>query len=96
MMKRTIWKFPVTVTDKFVVDMPKGAQMLAVQTQGGAPFLWALVDPGAEREQVGFRVFGTGHDAVAAVGPGAFYVGTFQMQGGGLVFHLYCTGRVDA
>lgn len=96
MMKRTIWKFPVTVTDEFTIEMPRGAHMLAVQTQGGVPFLWALVDPEAELEQVGFRVFGTGHDATSVVDPGAFYVGTFQMQNGGLVFHLYCTGRVDA
>lgn len=84
-MKR-IFKYPVPIEDVFALNMPRGAQPLSVQMQGDKPHLWALVDPDAELRLRYFCVIGTGHP-IAEV-PLAF-IGTFQMHGGSLVFHLF-------
>lgn len=41
---KTIWKFPLTVTDVQIVMMPPGAEILSVEIQGGIICLWALID----------------------------------------------------
>lgn len=87
---RVIWKYPVRIDDKFALEMPKGAQVLAVQTQNGAPQLWALVDPDAEHESRRFALLGTGHYLTPeALEHGLTYRGTFQVRDGALVFHLF-------
>lgn len=83
----TIWKFPFPIHDRLALEMPTGARILAVQMQGTAPCLWALVDPDAKPQSRFFYIFGTGHP-VPDKKIGAF-VGTFQMAGGALVWHLF-------
>lgn len=85
-MTKAIWKFPIPVKDQFTLIMPEGAVALHVAMQNVAPHLWALVEVGAPMKPREFRVFGTGHLIGDAVGR---YVGTFQMNGGALVFHLF-------
>lgn len=82
---KSIWKFPIEVTDEQSVKMPVGAQALSVQVQNGQVCLWALVDADAETEERFVQIFGTGHPVS---GEGTF-VETFQMQGGTLVFHAF-------
>lgn len=82
---QTIWKFPFEVKDAVTLDMPIDAQVLDVQVQKGIPCIWALVDPHAERCRRQFRVYGTGHP-VNVTGD---HVGTFQLAGGSLVFHMF-------
>lgn len=85
--------------------MPRGARVLAVQSQmtGSSdynttrenPIIWALVDPDAETVGRGFLLAGTGHpidDNDAASGE---YIGTFQLQGGGFVGHLFDMGEAQ-
>jgi hypothetical protein len=87
---KTIWKFPIQVQDQVIVDMPHGAALMCVQVQNGVPCLWALVDPDQPLKARRFRVYGTGHpldpDGVE------FYVGTFQISEGSLVFHVFEAG----
>lgn len=85
-----IWKYPVPISDLFTITMPAGAKLLSVQSQHGEPRLWALVDPEAPRVGRGLRVHGTGHDTLPDLGN---YVGTFQIRGGDLVFHLFDQGE---
>lgn len=87
----TIFKYPIPVEDRPLVRMPRGAQILALQIQHGIPCLWALV-PNADAPMVErrFRLFGTGHDMGDTIG--LAYVGTYQMSGGALVFHLFEQG----
>jgi len=85
-MKR-IWKYPIPITDdQIVLAMPKEAKILALQTQRGAAMIWVLVDPQVAHTDRFFRVYGTGHDMPDVPG---IYVGTWQMLGGALVFHLF-------
>jgi hypothetical protein len=83
---RTIWKFEIPVADSFGVGMPMGAEVLCVQVQRGFPHIWAIVDDQEVRSVVRmFCVRGTGHE----LGEVGKYVGTFQVHGGELVFHLF-------
>lgn len=86
---QTIWKFPIQPGDLIRVQMPKGARVLDVQEQQGQPAIWAEVDSEAETEERLFDVFGTGHEIKSGMGVAREYVGTFQLHGGVLVFHLY-------
>lgn len=84
---RTIWKFALPpLTDVFVLEMPADAKTLTVQMQNGEPCIWAIVNPSSPCTPREFRVVGTGHTMPANVHA---YVGTFQMLGGALVFHLF-------
>ena len=85
-----IWKYPLKMTDKQVVEMPYRAKILTVQVQFGTPCLWALVDetniPGVKLTPRTITIYGTGNPM--PVNPGV-YIGTFQVRGGDLVFHVF-------
>ncbi len=86
----TVWKFSVPVEDEFSLIMPRGAKILHFDTQHEAPTLWALVDPSAElADPRRFRFAGTGHRIVTREGDELCYIGTSQMLGGNLAFHLF-------
>jgi hypothetical protein len=82
----TIWKFPLEVVKEQKVSMPLGAEILSVQTQNIVPCMWAKVDPNAERVEVSILTHGTGHVVDPAVG---LFLGTYQLAGGDLVFHVF-------
>jgi hypothetical protein len=85
---RTIWKFPV-MPGAFTIGLPRGAEVLAAQAQDGEAMAWAVVDPAAPVEQRRFIAAGTGHPLPD--GP-LKHLGTFQLDGGALVFHLFEEG----
>jgi hypothetical protein len=87
-MSTVIFKYPFEVAGMFQIPMPKGAEILAVQLQGGQPCIWARVDPKAPRVLRQFWVLGTGHPMPEDPGD---YVGTFQMDP--FVWHLYAAAR---
>jgi hypothetical protein len=83
----TIWKFPIPVDDAFVIPMPTGAAILHVDVALGKPWIWAIVDPDADREDRFFRLFGTG---MPLPGEGTLtYRGTFLLEGGVFVGHVF-------
>lgn len=84
----TIWKFPFKLASgRFEIEMPKDAEILAVQVQREVPCVWAKADPESEREMRRFRIVGTGHpfreDGKLS------YIGSFQQLEGLLVWHLF-------
>jgi len=87
MSRKTIWKFPINVVGHGFIAMPKGAEILTVQTQDDAPFIWAVVNPDAEKEDRYFEVYGTGHPIYQDMGVNRKYIGTFQQPP--LVWHLF-------
>ena len=73
-------------------------------SEGDVPALWAIVDPDAPKEERKFRLVGTGHALpdIPVVNPAVYawtalpassamlsYIGSFQIYGGELVFHLF-------
>ena len=81
---KTIWKFELPKQGN--VEMPKGAEILTVQTQNEKPCIWALVNPDAEKEERAFVIYGTGHYFQLI---DYKYIGTFQLNEGRLVFHVF-------
>lgn len=86
----TIYKYPIPIEDYFTLELPKDAKILTVQIQRKMPQLWAAVDSEAEKETRHFRLSETGHP----LGGSDFlkmsnYIGTFQIENGTLVFHLF-------
>lgn len=86
-MKKVIWKFELSV-DNLSIEMPKGAEILSVQVQNNKPCIWALVDPKAPMKEKVIEVFGTGKE-VPCDGISRTFIGTFQLQDGMWVFHLF-------
>ena len=75
-----------SLAPRITLEMPQGAKILAVQTQRNEPQMWALVDTGQFKVSRTFRVYPTGVEFDVA---GLAYIGTFQVQDGTLVFHVF-------
>jgi hypothetical protein len=95
-MKR-IFKYPLPMEvdggaaqwkDRFEIELPMGAEILSVQEQNNAPMLWALVDPEAIKEKRKMLLLNTGAEMPPDVNYHQFK-GTYQLNGGRLVFHLF-------
>jgi len=85
----TIWKYNLGIQDYLEIDMPIGADILDMQMQHGIPTLWALVDPEAKEIKRKFIIRGTGHDIDGELYENMYFIGTFQMDDGNLIFHVF-------
>ena len=83
---KTIFKYPLEVTDEQTLEMPSGARILTVQTQHNVPCLWALVPIAAPMMQRRIITHGTEHPVPPTTGE---YIGTYQLDGGSLIFHVF-------
>lgn len=81
---KEIWKFELAPEQ--TIFMPKGAKILCVQTQFNRPVLWAEVNTKNSVEARNFRAYATGQTLPDNHGD---YIGTFQIEGDSLVFHIY-------
>jgi DNA-directed RNA polymerase subunit RPC12/RpoP len=81
-----IYKYPLPIGEDIEISMPMAAQILTVQTQKETPCLWAMVETDAPLTTRKFCIRGTGHPFKGNEGK---YLGTFRLQGGDLVFHLF-------
>lgn len=84
---KTIWEFPLAIVSVNFVRMPRGAEILAVQTQGDAPCLWAMVEPEAPHQSRYIEVLGTGQPIHEDMGVDRKYIGTFQQPP--FVWHVF-------
>lgn len=57
---KTIWKFPLHITDELDVEMPGGAELLFVAGQGQILSVWAKVDPESVPKTRHLYIRGTG------------------------------------
>jgi hypothetical protein len=85
---RKIFKYPVPIDDVFSLNLPEGAKILSFQAQGERPTIWVLVNPDAPPTRRQFRLAGTGHP-ISDYEDELQFVGTCQMKGGSLVWHLF-------
>jgi len=67
--------------------MPKGANIISLQTQFDTPCIWAIVNPDASKEKRTFFTIGTGHKYPNFTG--LVHIGSYSIQGGVLVFHVF-------
>lgn len=83
---RTIYKYPLQVIDSQVVQLPGGGIPLTVQVQNDIPVLWSVVNTDLPNAPITINTYGTGHPIVERPGE---YLATYQLCGGGLVFHVF-------
>ena len=88
-----VFKYPLAVEDVQDVEMHAKAAILAIHTQGETPCLWAVVDACQPKMKRRFRTYGTGHP-MDDEKEFPHYVGTYQLRGGALVFHVF-TDRIE-
>jgi len=87
---KTIWKQEIPVVGEFSQDLKKDARILCIQTINDIPYIWYIVDTEEQKKEKRiFRLYGTGHTMQENVNAPDAYIGTFQMQEGVLVFHLF-------
>lgn len=80
----TIYKYGVR--PELDIALPKGSKPLCVQLQKGIPQLWIRIATDAGESEVRhFVIVPTG----GSVNHTARYIGTFQLEGGELVFHVF-------
>jgi hypothetical protein len=77
----TIYKYPLKLTGEQTIEMPRGAEILSVQDQGGTICVWALVDTKSETKQYTFRIYGMFERMIYA------HVGSVQQDG--FVWHVF-------
>jgi hypothetical protein len=84
--RRSIYKYDLPEAGHVTIAMPKGAHVLCVQMQGAIPRIWALVDPEQPKEDRRFIAIPTG---LGFNIEGCTYVGTYQINRGEFIFHLF-------
>lgn len=85
---KTIWKYPLAITDRQTITTKAGARFMSVQVQNDTPCLWLLVETNMPDEQVRLRIHGTGHEVYESENLDGF-LGTIQLHEGELVLHVF-------
>jgi hypothetical protein len=86
-MSKQIWKFPIS-DDRQTISVPEiqKSDVLTCQLQHGVLCLWIIVDTARKRKKYKVFTYGTGHPMGDE---SAFYVGTYQISDGDLIFHVF-------
>lgn len=90
-MAKMVFKYQLPIKDTFTLDIPAGADILAVQIQHENPCLWALVEKDAPPVTRHFACVGTGQPVPTVIDKHN-YIGTVQRYDGNLVLHYFILG----
>ena len=85
----TVWKYKIPMKDSFSIEMPDNHSTLTVQLQNNEPYIWVLVETSDTLIKAEFRLAGTGHAIEYPENDGLNYIGSFQMENGRFIFHLF-------
>jgi len=91
---RTVWKFPIRMQARQEVLVGDNPRIVHVGEQHDQPCIWVDHDPQPEhtaKVRLAFEIVGTGHRVPSS----GKHVGTFMVDGGTFVFHVYDLGPVD-
>ena len=83
---KTIYKYPLSITDVQTIWMPSGAKILSVQEQRDTLCLWAAVDRDNIEAPRTILIVGTGNPMPYTCND---FIGTVQTNGGALVWHVF-------
>jgi hypothetical protein len=89
MSRVVVWKYEIEILGYVERELPKGARIIAVDVQYGKPCMWALVDPEARGEIRRFYLLGTGHEINDDDSERLRHLGTFMLDDGAFVGHLF-------
>lgn len=90
-----IYKYPLALEDKQTIEMPIGSQILCVQTQFNQPYIWAMVNPNLPPIGVKIEIYGTGESITNPFPSYLKYIGTFQINNGHEVYHVFLNELVS-
>lgn len=82
---KTIYKYPLKITDVQEIELPVDYQILSAQLQNGVINLWALVDPCVRKYKITILIHGTGHPLASF--ENKKFISTVQQ--GPLVWHIF-------
>ncbi len=83
---KTIHKYQLAMADEQLLQLPMDSKPLCVQMQNGMPHVWVMIDMNQPMYGIyKFYTHGTGHN----FNHNANYLDTYQMDGGGLIFHVF-------
>ena len=85
---KKVYKYPIIITDRQVLTIPRGAQFLSIIQQADSIVLYALVDPDAPGKPYEVFVRGTGTPIDDSYLRFCDFVGTIEMRDG-LVWHIF-------
>jgi hypothetical protein len=96
-MNNTIYKYVLTPVDRQIVKLPKGAEVLSVESQFNPEgflqeqvVVYAFVDEEEkETESFVFQTRGTGHYAGNFKRENYAFLGTVKLSNGKLMFHIF-------
>jgi hypothetical protein len=86
-----ILKYKVELTNEFTIPLPSGAMVLCVQEQRNIPHLWVMGDTDNVKIERRFALRATGQ-SFRMRGNEERYIGTFQLDGGAFIGHLFEIG----
>lgn len=82
----SVFKYELPALGQKWLELPRGAQILRVDSQFGVLQVWALVKQDAPLEK---RAFSVVHTGSLVVPPGAVYIDTVLTDGGSYVRHIF-------
>lgn len=85
--QKAIWQFTLSLTGVQTIKMPENANIIHLEVQYNELNIWAIVDTKALKEERTFSMYGTGR--LLEVAEEEKHIGSFQMSGGSLVFHVF-------
>ena len=89
-----IYKYPIAITDRQMVMIPRGGMILSAQSQHGKLCLWVMVDPENEVTPRTIEIIGTGNPMPPlTANERRKFIDTAQMMSGELVWHVFELGR---
>lgn len=89
-MTSKILKYELPLVSWPSIELPKDAFVLCVQEQMNIAYVWAWVDPNETKTiQRRFMLVDTGEEIKEESSEDTRYVGTFKLDGGSYVGHLF-------
>lgn len=85
---RTVYKYPLVITDLQHVEMPSDARPLLLAVQNRQLCLWVECDTDAPKSVMEVYVVGTGHD-IGHLPDNARHLGSVVIYAASLVWHVY-------
>jgi hypothetical protein len=77
-MSSFIYKFPIPVSEKFTLDLPRDADIIRIDDVDGWFFAWVLLNPEEEKVPRFFECYKTGQPIETSVNA-LKYLGHFKM-----------------
>ena len=84
---KTIYKYPLEITDYQYVRLPIRSKIISVGNQNGRLVLWAMVDTSQTEYDRSVIIKGTGNPIESEELTGYTYIGTVQIAW--LVWHVF-------